>query len=189
MPTPMHDRRTMLRAGLEHAVHDVFLDHFERRKAEDFERRPAARAERLRRAGDLDVVGAVDQVVADDRHVLALVAALVGQGIGDVLEDRRIDRRDEMIEAVGDRLLDAAFEPRGRADLDEIDRYAGIGADVTIGGLRRVRAAQHHGEDFSRALVGLGLVRRRAARPWYPPESSSASFRRAAPKPTSRSRK
>src|SRR5215204_3582419 len=52
----------------------------------------------------------------DVRHVLALVAALVGQRIGDVLEDRRIDGGDQVIEPVGDRLRDVAFEPRRGAD-------------------------------------------------------------------------
>ena len=155
---PDHHRRAMLRAGFEHALHDVFLDHVEGREAEDFERRPAPRPERLGRTRDLYVIGAVHQIVADDRHVLALVAALVGQGIGDVLEDRRVDGGDQVVEPVGDRLLDVALEPRGGADLHEIDRDAGVGADVAIGGFRRVGALEHHGEDLARALVAFRLV-------------------------------
>ena len=151
------NRRAMLRAGLQHAVHHVFLDRLQRREAEDLQRRPAAGPQRLRLADDLDIIRVVDQVVADDGHVLALVAALVGQRIGDMLEDRRLDGVDEMIEAVGDRLLDRAVELRRGADLDEIDRHARVRADMAVAALGRVGAFEHHGEDFPGAVVALGV--------------------------------
>ncbi len=89
---------------------------------------------------------------------LPLIAALAGQRIGDELQDRRLDRLDQIVEAVGDRLLDVAVELHAGADLDEIDRNAGIGAEeAVVVFLFPLGAFQHELDGVARRLERLVL--------------------------------
>ena len=73
----------------------------ERRKQQSRgERGPASRTQRLGRAGEVHIIGAADQIVTDDRHILALIGALARQGVRHMLQERRLDRLDEVVEPV-----------------------------------------------------------------------------------------
>ena len=63
------------------------------------------------------------------------------------------------VEAVGDRLLDVAVELRLRADLHEVDRHAGVGADeaVLLSAACALRSMKREG--LARGVVGLVLAR------------------------------
>ena len=70
-------------------------------------------------------------------------------------QQRRLDGLDQLGEAVGDRLADAAAEPRLRADPHEEHRHAGVRADEMLRAFCGFGALQHDAKRVARGLVRL----------------------------------
>src|SRR5690606_34085736 len=154
-----HHRRTVLRAGLQHAFHEICLDLADRRIAEDLPSGPATRAKGLRRTGDFHVIGTVNHVEWKEWHVPALVAALERQRVGDEFQDRGLNRLDKVGEAVDEGTANVAAEAEPCTDLHEIGWKTCVRAGVPVFTLGRPRRRLPERQPLLRGWTGFPRTR------------------------------